>query len=99
MAGAITADPPVTPSSKGSPQASPGVIEQRKLRPVMAWALLGSAFLALMAYEWGASLIEGDLKPTTIGRDGAPDWATFSVHAQEVALGLVALGTIWFFLI
>jgi Spirocyclase AveC-like len=94
-----------TTATTAAPQLDPRVeeravaVEQRKLRPVMAWALLGSAFLALMVYEWGAALIEGDLHATTAGRATSPEWAKFSVHAQEVGLGLLALVTIWFFVV
>jgi Spirocyclase AveC-like len=77
----------------------PSAIDRRRLRPVMGWALLGAMFLALMAYEWIASAVDGDLHATTAGRSSEPGWATFSVHAQEAALGLAALVVIWFFVI
>src|SRR5581483_3117185 len=75
------------------------LVEQRRLRPVMFWALLGSAFGALMVYEWGATLIDGDLHATTAGRSSEPGWATFSVYTQEIVLGLAALVVLWLFVI
>jgi uncharacterized protein DUF5135 len=94
MATAVGVSRPVTSERLGVESE-----EQRRLRPVMFWALIGSGFLALMVYLWGKSLLEGDLKPTTAGRDTAAGWATFSVHAQEAALGLAALVVIWLYII
>ena len=54
----------------------------------MFFALLGAVFLLLGLYEWLAALISGDLKPTTAGRGTAPGWVLWSVHGQEVLLGL-----------
>src|SRR5689334_12014041 len=65
--------------------------QQRRLRPVMFWALIGAAFLSLLVYLWVDAAVSGDLHATTIGRDSASDWSKISVHGQEALLGAVAL--------
>ncbi|MBB6378898.1 hypothetical protein BKA01_006158 [Pseudonocardia eucalypti] len=77
------------------PRPAVPVTVERTPRPVMFWALVGAGFLLLMIYEWGSSWLAGDLVPTTAGRDTAPAWATVSVRAQEIALGVLALVVIW----
>jgi len=78
------------PAAKARPAANGA----RPVRPVLFFALLGGLFLALGLYEWLAALFSGDLKPTTAGRGTAPEWVSWSVHGQEVLLGLVGLAVL-----
>jgi hypothetical protein len=78
-------------ASRPKTNAKAAADRPRRVRPVMFFALLGGLFLTLGVYEWLASLFSGDLKPTTAGRGTGPEWVLWSVHGQEVLLGLLGL--------
>ena len=82
-------------SKAGGSKTRPGSAPSTgTVRPVRFCALLGVAFLLLGLYEWLAALFSGDLTPTTAGRGTAPEWVTWSVHGQEVVLGLVGIAVL-----
>jgi hypothetical protein len=85
-------------TSASRPTAPAGPIARpRPVRPVLWFAALGAGFLAIGGYEWLASYLAGDLKPTTAGRGTGPSWVLWSVHGQEVLLGAVGLVVLYLF--
>lgn len=83
-----------TKAAKARSKAPARADRSDPVRPVKLFALLGGFFLLIGLYEWLAALISGDLKPTTAGRGTGPAWMTWSVHGQEVLLGLAGLAVL-----
>jgi Spirocyclase AveC-like len=91
----ITVDRPILASSR---ETVPDV-EERRLRPVMAWALGGALCLALQAYVYIAWIAGSNFKSTSTGVDRVPGYMKTLIDAQ-LPIGLVALVCFtWFFLI
>lgn len=79
--------------------AVPGTVARPRARPVIYWALLGAAQLALMAYciiRWGLS---GEMHSTSHGPDQLPTWATVAMYILEVNSFLTAFYVIKRFLV
>jgi hypothetical protein len=60
-------------------------------KPVVFWAIVGSAFLLLAAYIWGSWLISPIFRPAPVGPDPLPDSVRLTVRICEAAGGLTGL--------
>jgi hypothetical protein len=54
-------------------------------RPVVAWAVLGAAFLAVEAWALSGWVLSGDASPTPTGADPVPGYMKVAIHGAEVA--------------
>jgi hypothetical protein len=82
----------VTSRGHGPPPAAPE--DQRRIRPVRAWALVGAAVVAVATYVWVAWLVSGDARTVGTGADRVPAATQAWVVVFEVVSPLVALGAI-----
>lgn len=75
--------------------------EQRRSVALKWWAALGAAFVALQIYVLIYWIARGHATPTSTGADDAtmPGYTRTAIHIFDVALPLLAVATIYWFLI
>jgi Spirocyclase AveC-like len=74
-------------------------VAERKTKPIKWWAAAGVLFVLLEAYVLTRWIASGQATPTPTGRDPIPGYTRVAIVAMEVSLPLLALATIWFYLI
>jgi uncharacterized membrane protein YhdT len=72
---------------------------ERKARPVVLWAVVGAACIALTVYEWTAWIVRGHAKPAPVGASEMPRWMEISLIAWQIVFPLAALVVIYRFLV
>jgi Spirocyclase AveC-like len=75
-------------SAPGQAQLEP-VTPPIASRPVVWWALLGAAFVALAAYIHLSWIISGDATHVGTGPTPVPSYMSIAAHAQEVIFGIL----------
>jgi hypothetical protein len=74
-------------------------VEERKLRPILAWALVGAMFLALQVYVYTKWITGPNFGETNTGPDAVPQYMKVLITVQ-LPLGFILLGAFgWHFLI
>ena len=77
------------PRSSTEPWVETLTTEDKKFRPVVAWAVLGAGFVSFLVYLFTTWVVSGDAKPTPTGPDAVPAWMEVAARTWEVA-GLFA---------
>jgi hypothetical protein len=67
----------------------------RSARPVVGWAVVGSACIALTVYEWAAWLVRGHAQPAPVGGSPLPDWLRVSLLVWQIVFPAAAAVVLW----
>lgn len=77
----------------------PSSLDQRRFKPVKAWAALGCLFLAIEAWAIGNWIASDRATPTPTGPTPVPHWMKVVGHTWEVVGFFCFAATLWVFLI
>lgn len=72
---------------------------QRKVRPVLAWAVLGVVFFAIQGVAIGGWVLSGDFKSTPVGPVSVPTYMTIAVRVWELAAAVGFFVFLYHFLV
>ncbi|HVW31695.1 MAG TPA: spirocyclase AveC family protein [Acidimicrobiia bacterium] len=80
--------------------AGPGPeLRPRRSGPVVVWATVGAAFLALQVWVYGSWLASGDLKAVSPGPTPIPGWMHVTIRLFEAGSVAAGVAFLWFFLV
>lgn len=70
---------------------------QRRVQPIVLWALAGAAFVAVQFYVYLAWMLSPDFRPTDPGPDPIPDYSRIAMRVFEIySLTVGAAVLVWF---
>jgi len=75
----------------GIPEASAKSFAKKKARPIVWWASIGTFFVLLQLYVYGAWLLSAETKRVYPGVTPVPEYMKFFVTAQEVIFPIALL--------
>ena len=74
-------------------------LEERKVTPVKAWALLGGLFLVLETFVISRWILSGRAVRNTRGNDEIPNWMQHVILGQQIVYPILGILAIYFLLI